>query len=181
MRKKYELLDKDPKTGLHKIKANGLEKKEQIMKNLYLIAAVGLLLTGCGPERKTPEVYSSLLSISREEIPYSVCAAESGLLITSGLDTNRNSLLDEGEVLQASFLCDGADGQNGISPFVAVHDPCGDGPGVDEMILELEDNTFFAWYKGVGLTVLDENTDYVTTDKQKCRFFINQGEIVESP
>ena len=54
--------------------------------------------------------------------------------------------------------------------FKRVINPCGDGPGVDEIIFEFEDGGFVAWYYNVGLVLLDCGQSYVTTDSQRCVF-----------
>lgn len=81
---------------------------------------------------------------------------------------------------------DGADGQNGQDgkdgldgSIVNVIDPCGDKPNaVDEIILQLENDVFLAWFKDVGLVVLNQNTMYQTTDSQKCLFSIINNQVV---
>ena len=57
-------------------------------------------------------------------------------------------------------------------PITAIVDPCGDGPGVDEVVLILEGNMAIAWYKNVGMVVLEPYVHYTTTDRQKCKFQI---------
>jgi hypothetical protein len=60
-----------------------------------------------------------------------------------------------------------------------VVDPCGDGEGADEVLLFFDDGSVVAWYHNLGLSVLEEFTPYRTTDKQKCEFEIQNGELVE--
>lgn len=55
------------------------------------------------------------------------------------------------------------------APESVWHDPCGDGPGPDELVLEM-DGRFYAWYKNLGLVELNPNARYRTTDRQSCRF-----------
>lgn len=64
-------------------------------------------------------------------------------------------------------------------PILEIVDPCGDGPGVDEVVIILEGGLYLAWYKNVGLAVLEEITQYKTTDAQKCRFKIVNGVLEE--
>jgi len=73
---------------------------------------------------------------------------------------------------------DGIDGENGA--VQAIYDPCGDLPGYpDEIVLIMSDMTILAWYKNLGLTVLEPGVGYQTTDKQKCRFRVINGEVEE--
>lgn len=60
-----------------------------------------------------------------------------------------------------------------------IVDPCGDGPGVDEVVLILEGSLYIAWYKNVGMTVLEPYTPYQTTDSQRCRFQITDNGLEE--
>lgn len=59
-----------------------------------------------------------------------------------------------------------------------VIDPCGDGPGQDEILLVLSEGSVVAWYKDLGLVELEDG-NYVTTDSQSCSFSIINGEYVE--
>lgn len=67
------------------------------------------------------------------------------------------------------------DSINGVAEIV---DPCGDGRGFDEVLLVMDSGAIIAWYKNLGLVVLDDGY-YRTTDKQRCRFQIEDGEINE--
>lgn len=64
----------------------------------------------------------------------------------------------------------GQDGQNGEPALINIHDPCGDGPGYDELILELGDGRFIAWYQDLGMVELLPGVMYRTTDEQACKF-----------
>lgn len=64
-------------------------------------------------------------------------------------------------------------------PVLEIIDPCGDGPGQDEVVIKLEDGLFLAWYQGLGLSVLQSDLPYVTTDAQRCRFKITNNELLE--
>lgn len=68
---------------------------------------------------------------------------------------------------------DGVDGQDSI---IQVINPCGEDPDhPDEVILQFSDGTWLAWYKNVGLYVLENDVEYETTDHQKCRFQITEN------
>lgn len=78
--------------------------------------------------------FSSLIKILEDN---SVCPT-GGTKIQSGLDINRNSLLDDSEVESTTYVCNGMngtngnDGQNADSSFIftSEDDFCGDIPGV---------------------------------------------------
>jgi hypothetical protein len=71
---------------------------------------------------------------------------------------------------------DGKDGEPGT--MIDIIDPCGDGPGHDEVILRFDNGLFLAWYLDLGFTVLDEGRVYQTTDQQQCKFQILANEVV---
>lgn len=73
---------------------------------------------------------------------------------------------------------DGQDGQDATLPddvFVSSIDPCGGGPGHDEILLITQGGDYVAYFAGAGgfLTILECNTSYVTTDNQACQFRLN--------
>ncbi len=76
----------------------------------------------------------------------------------------------------------GATGQNGqdapINPYSVSEliDPCGDGPGYDEVLIRFADGSLVAHYAGGGnlqfLAIIGPG-NYSTTDQQACAFAIN--------
>jgi hypothetical protein len=58
---------------------------------------------------------SSLINTDRVNIGFSACLAGSGLQIGTGLDANRNSILDASEITGAQILCDGGVGATGAA------------------------------------------------------------------
>lgn len=167
------------------------------MRTIFFIGLM-LIMVGCGSKTETivgQDGFNSLVDMARTGVDALICESESGLVVNSGLDLDRDNSLDSTEIVQTQVVCDGTngeDGQDGVDGedgqdadsnffIVEVHDPCGDKPGhPDEVILELEDGSFVAWYKNLGLSVLDKNVHYRTTDKQKCDFKIDSnGNIVE--
>ena len=81
----------------------------------------------------------------------------------------------------------GADGREGATGEVGpaaptpeyqvseIIDPCGDGPGYDEVILRMANGTLMAHYANGPyqfLTIIGPG-NYVTTDQQACSFTIN--------
>ncbi len=66
--------------------------------------------------------------------------------------------------------------------IVKVIDPCGDGVGFDEILLQLADGTIIAYFESGGdrhLSVLGVGS-YRTTDKQKCFFKVDaNGNVLD--
>lgn len=69
---------------------------------------------------------------------------------------------------------DGAPGRDGIDAVIEVIDPCGDGPGADEVLLRLSTGELVAWYQGLGLSVIGEGM-WVTSDQSRCVFTIDMA------
>lgn len=71
------------------------------------------------------------------------------------------------------------EGYQNITLFI---DPCGDGPGFDEVLLRTSQGDLLAYFESGNkrfLTVLVEGT-YRTTDKQRCRFRVdNLRNVIE--
>jgi hypothetical protein len=66
-----------------------------------------------------------------------------------------------------------ADGENGADAPMAiseVYDPCGNGPGPDEVVLIFATGEWVAWYVDLGLSILTPGAWYQTTDQQACTF-----------
>ena len=133
--------------------------------NKLILVAMALGLAGCG------EVG---FGVKKEVLACSVEDTAEGALITcadgSSTVVNDGTNGDDG--------LDGIDGLDGSAPFKIV-DPCGDGPGADEVVLVFESGEILAWYKNLGLSELQEGLTYVTTDQQKCKFKVLAGEVVE--
>lgn len=66
---------------------------------------------------------------------------------------------------------DGLDGVDGTTPFI-MWDPCGDGPGHDEIVLVFETGEYVAWYEDLGLALLTPGLTYHTSDQQQCVFTV---------
>lgn len=123
--------------------------------------------------------YNSLVDISR---------IQDGLVVASGLDLDRDGVLSQHEIQAVETVLDGVngvDGQNGIDGqdgedakyFVTeVVDPCGASSGPDEILL-VTNAGIMAWYKNVGLVLLEDG-NYVTTDSQRCRFSVQDGKLL---
>lgn len=67
-------------------------------------------------------------------------------------------------------------------PIVEYFDPCGNGPGFDEVLLHTRSGKYLAYFESGSnrfLTVLQPNTAYRSTDQQRCYFTLNNdGQIV---
>ena len=64
----------------------------------------------------------------------------------------------------------------GYKAIVSFEDPCGDGPGYDEILLRTSDGTVVAYFESGNdrfLTKLEPDTQYRTTDKQNCKFMVD--------
>ena len=63
----------------------------------------------------------------------------------------------------------------------AIVDPCGDGPGLDEVLLKMSNGKYVAYFENGGnrfLTVLQTNVTYQTTDNQHCNFIISSSGVL---
>lgn len=132
--------------------------------------------------------YTTLFNV--DESGYITQCENSGLIISYGLDKNRNFELELEELEKVTYLCDGKDGVDGEdgldAPMPAYYivdiiDPCGDSGDYDEVIIELQNGEFIAYLEDKGKKFLSLLQDgiYKTTDKQKCRFRIEDGEYYE--
>jgi hypothetical protein len=109
----------------------------------------------------------------------------------AALDSDRDGLwspFDTGQ--QSATVCNGEDGENGLdappTPFtpVAAIDPCGNGPGFDEVLLRLNDGSILASFsdnangKNTRFSLLVPG-NYVSTDGTLCYFSVTSaGEVV---
>ena len=125
------------------------------MKRVILFLLLCVILPACGHDTKI----------------YDQCRVEGQYLVCP--DGSRSELPRSG--------VDGRDGQDGADgSIVAVYDPCGDDIGYhDEIVLIMDDMTILAWYRDLGLTVLEPGVTYRTTDHQKCRSQVINNEVVE--
>lgn len=104
-----------------------------------------------------------------------------GTMFSVGLDINRNNVLDVNEVVHASLICNGTNGQNAIiSPFTPVDiiDPCGDTPNqFDEILIRLANGMILADisknmsgdYTRLGII---PSGNWITTDETNCHFTV---------
>lgn len=118
---------------------------------------------------------TSLLRLEKiDSVSASICPSESGLLVEAGLDSNRDSTLQAGEVNQTSIVCDGLDVEAPEYNIVETINPCGDDTTFNEILLRLANGTLVAYFAGSGgfLTPIPPG-NYVTTDAASCPFTVN--------
>jgi hypothetical protein len=114
---------------------------------------------------------------------FTIGCAEDGKDGRNGVD-GRNCIVTQ-LTNGAEIQCGGSNaivlnGTDGIVPnnnygIAELIDPCGDGPGFDEVILRLNNGILLAHYSSGGyefLTIVSQG-NYVTTDKQKCNFHVD--------
>jgi TolA-binding protein len=63
--------------------------------------------------------------------------------------------------------------------IVDFKDPCGNGPGFDEVLMKTKDGKYIAYFESNGNRFLSiiENGSYRTTDESGCYFTVNNGVI----
>lgn len=93
---------------------------------------------------------------------------------------NNSQLIDVIEVQMAQAQADIAELQtrSTVEEFI---DPCGDSAGFDEVLLWMSSGELVAYFESGSrrfLTILKDG-NYRTTDKQRCRFSVVNGEYVE--
>lgn len=122
---------------------------------------------------------NSLVSLTQASIAQ--CTSGSGLLVESGLDLDRNGVLNTSEITSLGYLCDGAagaDGADAVLPpdtIVGFIDPCGDHPShFDEVVLVTADSKLVAYFEQGSKRFLSVLTpgNYITTDNQACHFSV---------
>ncbi|MGL4790430.1 MAG: hypothetical protein ACRCW1_03390 [Anaerotignaceae bacterium] len=146
--------------------------KGSFMLRLLLLSLTLLLLLACGKAKFYTPTSQALQCTTNElngfinvscpnGVSYSFLAPQNG---TNGLDG-----------------ADGINGQDGLdAQQIKVIDPCGDFVNaVDEVLLVFPDKTVIAWYKNVGMVVLQPGIQYQTTDAQQCRFSVDsEGNVL---
>ena len=149
----------------------------------YIFIILSLLFIGCAPQKARNGVnghdgFTSLLSTTRYEAGLALCPSDSGVEIQTGLDRNRNWVLDTEEANYITIVCDGEPDATpyGISVLI---DPCGPQGDNDEIIVRLTDGSLLFHYSHGNkqfLSILSDG-NYETTDGTKCSFYVNSGEV----
>jgi hypothetical protein len=110
-----------------------------MLRNILFACLIFLFFSDC-KKVTGPAGYSSLINI----VPESAGAncTNGGLKISSGLDKNRNQILDENEIESQSYICNGSNGADGLNSLFDIQTEnsggnCGNGgyklmSGLDE-------------------------------------------------
>lgn len=166
--------------------------------NKIIITALAFIGTSCA----NPQVIVVQGKVGADGLNSLIAMAPStacdngGSTVLSGLDSDRNGVLDAIEVTASADLCNGRDGSNGqdgqdgedgedavlpgFTP-VAVVDPCGDAPGVyDEVLLRLANGSILASFSqnasglNTRFSLIPAGT-YGTTDGTGCVFTVHSN------
>ena len=81
------------------------------IKIVLTCAFIATLFFGCTKEGTTGQ--SSLLNLTPE--PPGVNCASGGIKVASGIDANRDNVLEDNEIQNVKYVCNGNDGSNGGS------------------------------------------------------------------
>lgn len=132
---------------------------------IYILLGLLLLTSGCGNAKFQSTNNPALAcSIVNDQI---VCP-----------DGSISPLPEDG--VNGNDGVNGRDGINGADGTqINIVDPCGDGPGHDEVLLIFDNGSVLAWYLDIGFAVLQEGVNYQTTDAQECKFNVLDGVVTE--
>lgn len=144
-----------------------------------------LLFIGCGAEKPVQgpqgaqgsqgQPGASFLILTNRSSSIPECEI-SGVIISSGLDTNFNKVLDATEITGISYVCDGKVAAASSYDIVDLIIPCGKVEGVfNETLLELRNGSIVAYFEnGTNrfLNVLVPGP-YETSDTKHCKFIID--------
>lgn len=144
-----------------------------ILMSLFLTLAV--FLSGCGQPFYTEHRETLNCSVEKTD-DVTIIECPDGTVAEIDDGENGSDGINGVDGLDGLNGIDGVDGMDGTT-FTLV-DPCGDGPGHDELLIKLNDNTYLAWYYNLGFVILNEYTNYVTTDSQRCSFHIEEGVLL---
>jgi hypothetical protein len=151
----------------------------------YILLAGMLMLTYCcgtyvvsEQGKNGKDAPKLLMDMYRVTTNFETCRSLQALIIENGVDENHNNILDQEEIDNTGYICDGADGEageDGLNSIVELIDPCGNGAGYDEVLLRLSDGSLLCYFEsGTNrfLSVIGEGY-YRTTDVQQCYFHID--------
>ncbi len=97
------------------------------IKSLFMCCIIAGLFAGCGTTKDSNSVptHMSVVTAVLYTAPASVCA-NGGITVESGIDTNGNSILDPSEVTSTQYVCNGANGTDGMVTLLSlVTEPSG--------------------------------------------------------
>jgi Bacterial Ig-like domain (group 2)/FG-GAP-like repeat len=94
------------------------------IKCLFMCGIIAGLFAGCGSSEKSNDVPSdvrhmAVVTAVQYKAPASVCA-NGGITVESGIDTNGNSVLDPSEVTSTQYVCNGANGADGMVALLSL-------------------------------------------------------------
>lgn len=130
--------------------------------------------------------YNSLIETNRVESDFVLCPSKSGVLIVSGIDMNRDSVLNVSEITSSTFLCDGIDGENTSLTdytFVEIIIPCDNIEPYSEILFRMANGQLVASFSDslggafTRLSIIVPGT-YQTSDKNNCVFQVSEDNEV---
>lgn len=139
------------------------------MKKLLLTSMIAaFFLVGCGEMRQQLGLKGPAGAPGKDGTSCSVEEVSGGAIVSC---PNKSVFIEDG--------ADGIDGKDAVAELI---DPCGDGPGFDEVLLRLSTGELIAYFEsGEGerhLSVIGPGA-YSTTDEQSCRFDVLSDGTVE--
>ena len=97
------------------------------IKSLFMCSIIAGLFAGCATsgDLNSAPAHMTVATVVLYTAPASVCA-NGGITVESGIDTNGNSILDPSEVTSTQYVCNGANGTDGIAALLSmVTEPTG--------------------------------------------------------
>lgn len=159
-----------------------------MIKLAIYIIGISLCLMACAPKNQFGNVErdneqdARLLELERRmdvlEERFQASVQDFADLEASGLATaaQLNTMQTILETQQASITV--LQTQEAITEFI---DPCGDGPGFDEVLIRTTSGQLVAYFESGGnrfLTILSPGS-YATTDAQRCHFQLTaEGKVI---
>ena len=91
------------------------------IKSLFLCGIIAGLFTGCGTsgDSNSAPTHMTIATAVLYTAPASACA-NGGITVESGIDTNGNSILDSSEVTSTQYVCNGANGTDGMAALLSM-------------------------------------------------------------
>ncbi|AUX42512.1 uncharacterized protein SOCE26_039450 [Sorangium cellulosum] len=97
------------------------------------------------------DALQALIDLTPE--PIGPNCANGGQKVTTGLDANGNGVLDEGEISDTAYLCDGDDGGRGVAGFQLVSKYTAPGGPIAEIVAASPDGNVLAYTSSATKTV----------------------------
>lgn len=163
-----------------------------------LLLIVAYLATGCGVVQNLREnchgdlLCEYFLGRDRTETDKQQDAARAAEM--HNMQVSLNSLISSAELLEAKYgnfndAITAIEGQISIQQMqlaslstglrvIDIVDPCGNGPGFDEVLVRMSNGDLIAYFEDGGnrfLTILERDKYYRTTDTQHCNFRVTES------